>query len=106
MENDTSKSARASRESTIWRIVRTVYLRLIGHHTGTDLLARPTAEQEQALDRWHLKMEQDCSVLAEVMDRARDAGITAAHVRMHVLEGVDHELVDEALGAARTDEDA
>lgn len=97
---------RTAREATLWRIVRVVYLRLIGHHTGVDLLARSAAEQEQALERWHLKMEQDCSVLAEVMDAARSAGIAAAHTRMHVLEGVDHELVDEALQSARSDEDA
>ncbi len=103
---DSGVSSRNAREATLWRIVRLIHLRLIGHFTGVDLLGRSRAEQEQALLKWHAKMEVDVDALAEVMDAARAAGVTAAHVRMHVLEGVDHEMVDQAIDGARSDEDA
>jgi hypothetical protein len=97
---------RSAREATIWRIVRHIHLRVISKMSGRHLFALSEAEQEQALDGFHAAMETDADTLAEVMDEARRAGIAAAHVRLHLAEGVNHEDVDRSVVEAREDDSA
>lgn len=100
------QSPRSLREATLWRIVRHIYLRAVSRLGGRDLFASRTEEQELALERFHADIERDVDVLAAVMDEARAAGITAVHRRMHIAEGTDHEMVDQAIEFAREDEEA
>lgn len=102
----TQLTARNAREATIWRVVRHIHLRVLSKLSGRDLFSASEAEQELALESYHLDMERDTDVLAEVMDAARRAGIAAAHVRLHMAEGVRHEDVDRSVVEARQDESA
>jgi len=99
-------SPRARREATLYRIARHIYLRVLSRVGGRDLFSSRTEEQELALERFHADLERDVEILATVMDEARAAGITAVHRRMHVSEGTDHEMVDQAIQYAREDEEA
>ena len=99
-------SPRARREATLYRIARHIYLRVLSRVGGRDLFSSRTEEQELALERFHADLERDVEVLATVMDEARAAGITAVHRRMHIAEGTDHEMVDQAIEYAREDEEA
>lgn len=91
-------------EATVWRILRATYLRLIGDLTGRDLFVLSHPEQEQALDRWHAAMELDVKRLAETLAQARADGIARTHRRLHASDGVDHEMLDEAVEYAYGDE--
>lgn len=99
-------SPRARREATLYRITRHIYLRVLSRVGGRDLFSARAEEQELALERFHGDLERDVEVLATVMDEAKAAGITAVHRRMHVAEGTDHEMVDQAIEYAREDEEA
>lgn len=50
-------------------------------------------------------MERDTEVLAAVMDQAKASGIAAVHSRLHVAEGLDHEMLDQAIEYAREDDE-
>lgn len=91
-------------EGTVWRIVRAIHLRLIGHHIGRDLFVLSHPEQEQPLDRWHRYMERDVQQLMAVVQHARTEAIGRTHRRLHAAEGIDHEMLDEAIEYAHVEE--
>ena len=97
-------SEREAREATVWRLLRQTYLRLIGHYTGTDLLRARNEDQNLALDRWHRSMEADLALLSEALRAARSSGIAEVHRRLHSAENTDHEMLDQAIEYADTED--
>lgn len=86
-----------SMDATAWRFLRDVYLRVIGLCTIHPGQVMSIEEQNAALDRHLSVMQVDHAVLMTLIARGRDEATEDMRARMHAAEGVDHEMLDEAI---------
>jgi hypothetical protein len=84
-------------EATAWRFLRDVYLRVIGLCTIHPGQVMSIEEQNAALDRHLSSLQVDHAVLMTIVARCRDEGAEDIRARIHSAEGVDHEMLDEAI---------
>lgn len=82
-------------ESTLWQLVRDMYLRCLMH--PRDPQAVPVSVQNAILESHFPAMEHDVKRLCAVVSAERSRTIGDLHVRLHSAEGLDHEMVDQAV---------
>ena len=87
-------------DETLWRFLRGVYVRLISGQTLHPGKAMTLAEENMVLDPHLAGLEHDHALLLEILGRARSTGIEAMRARLHAAEGVDHDMLDEAMAYA------
>ena len=86
-------------EATIWRILRVIYLRVelkvrSDHRTPVELTLE---EGNDILSPWFPVMQTDLDILKECVHQGRLLGVNDVHSRLHGAEGVDHEMLDQAV---------
>lgn len=95
-------------EATAWRWLRELYLRLLCPatvHPGS--MTEP--QRNLLLDSHHAAMEADLRVVLTIVERGQVEALGRWRERIHLAEGTDHEMLDEALDFAevfREDDDA
>lgn len=87
-------------EPTLWRFLRETYLRCLTFGTLHPSKVMSEAEQNLVLDPHLRQMEADLKVLLSVIDRSRAEYQEDIRAKLHKAEGVDHEMLDEALAWA------
>lgn len=93
---------REQTEATIWRVLREVWIRA----QGGDPLTLSDAEASGLIDPFTEHMLRHQKILTHVVEQARTQGLEQMHARLHASEGIDHEMLDEAVTfAARWDGD-
>lgn len=87
-------------ETAVWQVLRNTYLRLLsgGKHNGLD-----TAEQNLLLDPKLRELEHDFVMLMEIVQQGQSAGISHVHTLLHNQEGMDNEMLDQAVEYAALD---
>lgn len=86
-------------ETTLIRVLETVYLRFLCEQTGQRPDRLTHAERITLLDTKILAFKTDFERLRECVRYAYSAGAESVHTRLHAAEGVDHEMLEEALAA-------
>ncbi len=86
-------------EPTVWRFVRSLYLRLLSFGTLHPKSMSPEQEATM-LDAHTAAMEHDTQLIMELIRRGTVEASEAWRARLHEAEGVDHEMLDEAIGFA------
>jgi hypothetical protein len=86
-------------EATAWRWLRDLYLRLL---VRDPLLRARMSEDERnlLLDEHHADMERDLQISMELAGRGKIEGLEGWREIIHLAEGTDHEMLDEALDFA------
>lgn len=88
-------------EPTMFRFIRSLYLRLLSY--GTLHTVGMSEEQEAAmLEQHHAAMEADTRLLMTFVERGQVEAAEAWRAKIHAAEGVDHEMLDEAIDYALT----
>jgi hypothetical protein len=83
-------------EATIWRILRDVWIRAL----GGDPMTMTDPEANSLVDPYTSQMLEHQRVLMHVVTQARRQGLEQMHAKLHAGEGVDHEMLDEAVAFA------
>lgn len=89
-------------EATLWRFLRDVYLRCLTFGTIHPAKVMSEAEQNACLDPHWRQMEADLAALMTVVGRGRADAVEAMRAKLHMAEGVDHEMLDEAISWAES----
>jgi hypothetical protein len=87
-------------EATLWRFLRELYLRTLTFGTLHPSKVMSEAEKNAALDPHVRQMEADLQVLLAVVERGQAEREQSMRQRLHQAEGIDHEMLDEALAWA------
>lgn len=88
-------------DETAWRWLRSLYLRLLCP-PGVSPDAMTVAEQNLLLDTHHRAMEADMGVVRTLVQRGQGEALGGWREKIHRMEGVDHEMLDESLHYAMT----
>lgn len=81
------------------QLVAAVYVRVEARHLGR----RPNADERAALEHyWADAIDQDMRQLEAPLRQAFAVGLGLIQRAAHAAEGLDHEMVDQAVGAAWT----
>jgi len=93
-------------EETAWRWLRELYLRLLCP-AGVNPAGMTEPERNLLLDKHHRAMEADLQMVKLLVERGQATAIEGWRERIHKIEGVDNEMLDEALHYAQntTDDD-
>lgn len=82
--------------ATVWRLLRSMWVRAL----GGDPLSMTDAEANALIDPHTERMLEHQRVLMHTIDHARAQGLEAMHRKLHQSEGIDHEMLDQAVAWA------
>lgn len=91
-------------DSALWRILRASYLRLLCYGSTRPPEAMDESEQNAALDAHFHAMEADMAAVRAVIDHAVSLAVTDVHTQLHSAPGLDHEMIDEAVQYALSED--
>lgn len=94
----------ADRKRMVREVLENAYVRVACRYTGRLPADMSDADRAMALDAWAEALEADTEQLMEIMRVAQEAALQQMHYRLHRAEGVDHEMLDEAIEYACDDE--
>lgn len=97
MSEEQRLSALDAQHATAWRLLRRIYLRLLARDLGRDPGTLTEAEGSALIDPHLRAFGADFAALQELIEVARDDGYGRLLRAMHRAEGVDHEMLDEAV---------
>lgn len=84
-------------EQTIFRILQATYLRLLCGSSA----AMTDKEQATTLLPHAEALRHDLAQIMVAVSRGQDEAVQAMRFELHRAEGIDHEMVDQALAFAR-----
>lgn len=87
-------------EAFAWRILVDAYARILAKQTGQHWLALDRNELIALLTPYHDDLRRDAKALGAAIAQARTEGVQALHAALHRAEGLDHEMVDQAVAYA------
>lgn len=80
-----------------WVVISWAYLRVQLADTGRTLADAPQGERDHVIERFTAEIESDVAAVVELLRVAQAQRTTTIRRKLHSREGVDHEMVDEAL---------
>lgn len=94
---------RSELESTAWRFLRDLYLRLLSEGTLHPGQVMPVEQQNAVLETHFHQMESDVATIMAIVAQGQGEVSALMRQRLHRAEGLDHEMVDEAIDFALAD---
>jgi hypothetical protein len=70
---------------------------LIAHYEGKDPRAISPAERDHMIEAHAKAFAGDLDLLKELVAQSKAAGASAIHAKLHAAEGVDNDMLDQAL---------
>lgn len=87
-------------EATAWRFLRDLYSRLLCGKAGVHPGGMTEPERALLLEPHHRDMEADLSVVMSLVGKAQSDVASRWREQIHRAEGIDHEMIDEAIDYA------
>ena len=83
--------------ATVRRIVEASYLRILCRFSNRQPARLSQAERLELLEPHEGALEHDLGLLREVVRQAWVGGVQGVHAQLHNTDGVDHEMLDQAI---------